>query len=92
VPVRYEAREWGIDLTYVTGFRTFLTFGRAVHKGKLALWVLARHTVTVKREEADGDGEESEEKRLFFGLERVEAEHAAARRSGGPSSTAPTFS
>jgi hypothetical protein len=48
VPVRYEARERGIDRTQVTGVRTFLRFGRAVRKGKLALWVLARHTVTVK--------------------------------------------
>ena len=62
-----QAHERGIEPTYVTGFRTFLTLGRAVRRGERALWVLAPRTVTLKRVRPDRDDEEDgEERRLFF--------------------------
>ncbi len=43
-----QAMEREIELTYVTGFRSFKKLGRAVRKGERALWVLAPHSVNVK--------------------------------------------
>jgi hypothetical protein len=39
-----QARSRSIELSYVTGFRAFLSLGRA-------LWVLALHTVRIKAAE-----------------------------------------
>jgi len=64
-----QAHERGIDLSFVAGFRTCLTLGRAVRKGERALWVLAPHTVTLKHDQRNGDSqreENGEERRTFF--------------------------
>jgi hypothetical protein len=64
-----QARERGLELSYVAGFRAFLALGRAVRKGERALWVLAPHTVTIKRDEradATDMSEAEEEHRVFF--------------------------
>jgi hypothetical protein len=36
-----QARQRGLELSYVAGFRAFVALGRAVRKGERALWVLA---------------------------------------------------
>lgn len=64
-----QGYERGIDLSFVAGFRTFLTLGRAVRKGERALWVLAPHTVRLKHDQRNDDGEDEEngeERRTFF--------------------------
>jgi hypothetical protein len=63
-----QARSRSIELSFVTGFRTFLSLGRAVRKGERALWVLAPHTVGIKRGEASTNVEagDEEERRVFF--------------------------
>ena len=63
-----QASERGIDLSYVAGFRAFLKLGRAVRKGEKALWVLAPHTIRIKRDQAPVDlaEHEPEERRVFF--------------------------
>jgi hypothetical protein len=43
-----QAMEREIELSYVTGFKSFKKLGRAVRKGERALWVLAPHTAVVK--------------------------------------------
>jgi hypothetical protein len=40
-----QAMEREIELSYVTGFKSFKKLGRAVRKGERALWVLAPRTV-----------------------------------------------
>jgi hypothetical protein len=63
-----QARSRSIELSYVTGFRTFLSLGRAVRKGERALWVLAPHTVRIKHAEdsASADTGDADERRVFF--------------------------
>lgn len=64
-----QARARGIELTYVSGFRSLLTLGRVVRKGERALWVLAPHTVTSRRPKGIGEDEERsriEDRRTFF--------------------------
>jgi hypothetical protein len=64
-----QAMERDIELSYVTGFRSFKKLGRAVRKGERALWVLAPHTAVVK------DGEQDR------GIRTV-LEHGARGRAG----------
>jgi hypothetical protein len=63
-----QAYQRGIDLSYVAGFRAFMQLGRAVRKGERALWVLAPHTVTIKRDQsaAEDQPEGDRERRVFF--------------------------
>jgi hypothetical protein len=64
-----QGYERGIELSYVAGFRAFLALGRAVRKGERALWVLAPHTITVKRDQRLDDRsieQAEEERRVFF--------------------------
>ena len=62
-----QARSRGIELRYVTGFRTFLTLGRSVRKGEKALWVLAPMTVKQRDGQANSSEPEAEERqRIFF--------------------------
>jgi hypothetical protein len=62
-----QARARGVELRYVTGFRSFLTLGRAVRKGEKALWILAPMLVK-QPEDQDGGGEPAgeEPRRIFF--------------------------
>ncbi len=52
----------GITPTYVAGFRAFLDLNRCVRKGEKAIRILA--PVTVKQR--DNDGEDSDERKVFF--------------------------
>jgi antirestriction protein ArdC len=52
-----QARSRGIELRYVTGFRTFLTLGRSVRKGEKALWVLAPMAVKQRDNQAVSEPE-----------------------------------
>jgi len=64
-----QAMEREIELSYVTGFKSFKKLGRAVRKGERALWVLAPHTAVVK------DGEQDRGSRTVL-------EHGAQGRAG----------
>jgi N-terminal domain of anti-restriction factor ArdC len=62
-----QARARGIELDYVTGFRSFVALGRAVRKGEKALWILA--PMTVKQPESQrerGEPGAEERRRIFF--------------------------
>jgi hypothetical protein len=63
-----QAYQRGIDLSYVAGFRAFLKLGRAVRKGEKALWVLAPHTIVVKRDQsvAEDQPEGDRERQVVF--------------------------
>jgi hypothetical protein len=57
-----QARALGFEPTYVAGFRAWLRLNRVVRKGEKALRILA--PVRVKKRGADG--EETNERRVFF--------------------------
>jgi hypothetical protein len=66
-----QARARGIELRYVTGFRSFVALGRAVRKGEKALWILAPMTVKQADDDRarDADLRESraeQRRRVFF--------------------------
>lgn len=60
--IAIECHARGITPTYVAGFRAFLQLNRCVRKGEKAIRILA--PVTVKQR--DEQGEETEEKKVFF--------------------------
>jgi N-terminal domain of anti-restriction factor ArdC len=66
-----QARARGIELRYVTGFRSFVALGRAVRKGEKALWILAPMTVKQAHDDRARDADLREpgaeqRRRVFF--------------------------
>jgi antirestriction protein ArdC len=57
-----QCHQRGIEPHHVAGFRAWLNLGRCVRKGEAALRILA--PVTVKQR--DGQGEDRDERRVFF--------------------------
>ena len=57
-----QCHQRGIEPQHVAGFRAWLNLGRCVRKGETALRILA--PVAVKQR--DGQGEDSDERRVFF--------------------------
>jgi hypothetical protein len=75
-----QAMEREMELSYVTGFKSFKKLGRAVRKGERALWVLAPRTALVN----EGEQERGSGTVVESGL------GGRAARGGGSSASAET--
>ena len=61
-----QCHERGIVPQRIAGFRTWLKLGRCVRRGEVALRILAPVTVKQRDQQREGQGEETDERRVFF--------------------------